>query len=183
MTFKDKTVCYLKSWDGKRVKAPYYTKHSGRIKLPQAGNICLLIRTINVMNFSNKDQFHLDLDSSTDQCDDLSTRAVRVNAADIMSESDQSPYKKFIPSPSARCCRKMCKETSTGSEVCAGYTYYPKDKQCVLKQKALQKNLVIPSDIVDLGNPYLLATIRVHTNAVSLKKYLCQSFLNSFYRK
>ena len=56
MTFKDKTVCYLKSWDGKRVKAPYYTKHSGRIKLPQAGNICLLIRTINVMNFSNKDQ-------------------------------------------------------------------------------------------------------------------------------
>ena len=99
------------------------------------------------MNFCSKNQFHLDLDSSTDQCDDLSTRA----AADIMSESDQSPYKKFLPSPSARCCRKMCKEASTGSEVCAGYTYYPNDKLCVLKQKAPQQDLLTSSDIIDLG--------------------------------
>ena len=104
------------------------------------------------MNFSIK--INLALDSSTDQCDDSSTRAARVNAADLMSESDQSPYKKFLQSPSARCCRKMCKESSTESEVCAGYTYYPKDKQCVLKQKALQHNLVITSDIIDLGISY-----------------------------
>ena len=46
VTLEHKTVCYLKSWDGTREIAPYYTKHSGRIKLPKTGNICLSIPSI-----------------------------------------------------------------------------------------------------------------------------------------